>query len=425
MSEIIFSVIIATWNRGRHILPSVYSVLDQKFSAFELIIVGDQCDDDETAQALAPLLSERVIWTNLGSHCGSQATPNNVGIALARGDFVAYLGHDDLWTPGHLLNFYRCFDATGCDVAVAGCAYHGPPGTDLVIITGLFNDAAAAKSHFFPPSSFAHRRQLPDGAPQWRRPEAIAAPVDCDFLLRAVEAGARFASTGTISAHKFAAGHRYLSYLAPASREQSAFLDFIRQGAINESYELALIERAKAANTFMIIQYPNFSSFQPGQLYHANRLNKGIDRAMPTLLTGAIHVLVSDEPRALDWYGVEIDAVGETPYRWSGPSLRPKILIPFTGDKMVRITFHIIDSDPANVIESLRILFNKVEVTHRLQRQLPGWIDVVFDAALKPRQSSIAELIVQNYFCPAEVGVNADSRKLGVKLGGFTIASLA
>ncbi len=44
-------------------------------------------------------------------------------------------------------------------------------------------------------------------------PQDVRAPVDGDFLLRAAQADLTFASTGKITVHKFAAGHRYLSYL--------------------------------------------------------------------------------------------------------------------------------------------------------------------------------------------------------------------
>ena len=456
----LFTVVTACFNRGRHILPTINSVLSQTLADFELLIVCDGPDDPTLAAV--PMDDTRVAIVALPSHSGSQAAPNNFGIALARGKFIAYLGHDDLWTPDHLASLSECFAKTGCDVAVAGCAFHGPPGTDLVFITGMFNDPAAARTHFFPPSSFAHRRRWPTGVPHWRPPEAIAAPVDADFLLRAVEDGAQFAATGKISTHKFAAGHRYLSYLAPASDEQSEFLTAMRRGAVDPAYEAGLIERAKAAGTFMSVVHPDFSVLCPGQLYHANRSNKGIDRVAPTPLTGTVDFPVSGEPRSLDWYPAETDPRSGAVYRWSGPSLRPKLLVPFTGGLAARITLHLYDDDPVKVIDSLQIIFNGVAVAHRVERQRPGWIDVAFIAPLQPQQSSIAELILQPSYCPAGAGARlmplirramllrrlvprpmihlirrmtllrgpvarlehllADRRRPGVKLGGFRIA---
>lgn len=65
----------------------------------------------------------------------------------------------------------------------------------------------------------------------WRLPMHIPAPVDADFLLRAARAGMGFASTGLISVHKFAAGHRYLSYLDQESDEQRDMLASLRSPA--------------------------------------------------------------------------------------------------------------------------------------------------------------------------------------------------
>ena len=59
-----FSIVLATYNRGQHIVPTIESVLRQTFSDYELIVVGDGCDDD-TEQAVAAFPSERISWQNL------------------------------------------------------------------------------------------------------------------------------------------------------------------------------------------------------------------------------------------------------------------------------------------------------------------------------------------------------------------------
>src|SRR5215813_11113082 len=104
----VFSIVMATHNRGRHIVPTVKSVLNQSFEDYELMIIGDGCDDD-TAAAVQPFLSDRVKWLNLPKRSGSQSVPNNTGIQQARGRYIAYLGHDDLWSPGHLVALQRTF----------------------------------------------------------------------------------------------------------------------------------------------------------------------------------------------------------------------------------------------------------------------------------------------------------------------------
>src|SRR5262249_50389527 len=160
---------------------------------------------------------------------------------------------------------------------------------------GLFENSADARRHFFPPTSFAHRLSTARQIGGWQAPQTIRAPVDCDFLLRLVNAGARFASTGRVTAHKFAAGHRYLSYLDQSSSEQCEVLTAIRCGAINSAVCGDYVKRAKVAGTFMRAFHPDLSSLQPGELYRQNRSNKGLDRATSSPLIEEVHVLPSSE----------------------------------------------------------------------------------------------------------------------------------
>jgi hypothetical protein len=414
-----FTIVVATFDRGRHIVPTIESALDQTFTDFELLVVGDGVADDTLDHV--PRRDSRVGVICLPWNSGSQATPNNVGIAAARGRYVAYLGHDDIWMPNHLAALARLFEARECDVAVSGCAYHGPPGTDLIWITGL-SEELDARRHFFPPTSLAHRLSLAAEIGGWRAPRTIPAPVDVDFLLRAVEAGARFVSTGQVTAQKFAAGHRYLSYLDPSSAEQREMLAAIRSGTVDRQVCADYVERAKVAGTFMILRYPDFAPLKPGDLFRQNRSNKGIDRAAPVPLTEAVHVSQSMEPRALDWYPPEQAADGSAPFRWSGPSLRPKLLVPFTGDVAARITLHLSSYDPAGIIDGIRTTFNGEAIAHRTRRDPPDRVDLELTGRLRSEKPSVLELILPRAFCPAEVDGGSDRRRVGVILTGFTIA---
>src|SRR6185437_11947979 len=100
-----FSVVLATYGRGRHIAPTIESVLRQAFSRLELIVVGDGCSD-ETEAVVGSFNSDRVSWRNLAQNCGSQSFPNNEGIRRARGPWICYIGHDDIWSPDHLAEVY-------------------------------------------------------------------------------------------------------------------------------------------------------------------------------------------------------------------------------------------------------------------------------------------------------------------------------
>ncbi|HZP10561.1 glycosyltransferase family A protein, partial [Methyloceanibacter sp.] len=86
-----FSVVLSTYARGKHIIPTIESVLRQSYADFELIVVGDGCKD-ETAEIVGGYKSRGVRWHNLDTNTGSQSAPNNFGIAQATGDWIAYVG---------------------------------------------------------------------------------------------------------------------------------------------------------------------------------------------------------------------------------------------------------------------------------------------------------------------------------------------
>ena len=64
-------------------------------------MVGDACTDD-SEEVVRSFADPRVRWENLEENSGSQSGPNNRGLALARGELIAYQGHDDVWHPYHL-----------------------------------------------------------------------------------------------------------------------------------------------------------------------------------------------------------------------------------------------------------------------------------------------------------------------------------
>lgn len=334
------SVVMATYNRGRHILPSVRSVLGQRFTDFELLIVGDHCTDD-TAKIVAPYLSDRVRWINLDQRMGSQSGPNNEGISQSRGRYVAYIGHDDIWMPDHLGALVQLL-ASGADVAVSGTIFHGPRGSNYRQITGTFDSSDAAFEHFFPPSSLAHRRDLTERIGKWMPPHEIRAPVDADLLLRAAGAGMRFASTNRVTVHKFAAGHRYLSYMRHESGEQERMLRLMASPR-HQDFVQREVERAKAAGTFMCIRHGPADKFQKGQLARENAMRKGNIRPDLAPLAGRTLIVQDKLPRGLDW---QLPSGPDGRFRFAQWNPRPKILIPHSKGGLVRIDIELAHPKP-------------------------------------------------------------------------------
>ena len=92
------SVVIPAWNAVPTIAESLRSIAAQSRAPDEVIVVDDGSDDGTAAIASSEAVVSRVIRTpNKGT-----AAALNLGISEARGDLLAFLDADDLWTPDNL-----------------------------------------------------------------------------------------------------------------------------------------------------------------------------------------------------------------------------------------------------------------------------------------------------------------------------------
>ncbi|MEA2876488.1 MAG: hypothetical protein QOF14_1684 [Hyphomicrobiales bacterium] len=414
-----FSIVLATYGRGRRIEPTIESVLGQTYTDFELIVVGDGCADETEAivgsfarETFAPA---KITWHNLPRNSGSQSVPNNEGIRHARGDWICYLGHDDIWSPDHLACLAQTIaSCDGTDFVVSGCIYYGPKDSGYYFVTGLFDASDAAFHHFFPPTSLAHRRDVTDRIGGWRDPREITLPIDGEFLLRAAHAGMRFTSTGRITAHKFAAGHRYLSYLRLDCEEQREMLRTLRtmpQIAFDE-----IIATSKRIGHFMTTGYSEFTSPEPGFSFERNRQNKGINRPALQPLHGRTVIEQTAEPRALDWYNLE---TGHRPHRWSGPNPRPRILIPFSGER-ARIAIEVIGTRPALRLDEVPLYVEGRRAATRFEDVPDIGVMMIADISLNAADYTVLTLETPMFY-PHEHYETGDRRYLGIAVADIVI----
>ncbi|WP_033151957.1 glycosyltransferase family 2 protein [Pseudobutyrivibrio ruminis] len=100
MDRGLVSVIMPSWNTAGYIMESVESVLNQTYQNWELIIVDD-ASTDGTVDLLKQVNDPRVkVFVN-EQNSGAAVTRNRA-MREAKGDWVAFLDSDDLWSPTKL-----------------------------------------------------------------------------------------------------------------------------------------------------------------------------------------------------------------------------------------------------------------------------------------------------------------------------------
>lgn len=94
--EPLISAIITTFNRRAFLRDALASVLAQDYGNIEIIIIDDGSNDGSVEEAEG--LPVRYIW----KENGGISSARNLGIALARGNYIAFLDCDDLWKKNKL-----------------------------------------------------------------------------------------------------------------------------------------------------------------------------------------------------------------------------------------------------------------------------------------------------------------------------------
>lgn len=218
------TVIIPTYNWSTVLPYSIASVIDQTMSDLELWVVGDGCTDD-SGEIVRGIADPRVHWHNLPSNTRHQAGPNNEGLRRARGEFVAYLGHDDLWLPEHLELLTAAVDA-GAPFAFGrqlrvdpGCSPYVWPSADWYYEPG----------RWISPSSLVHRRESATKIGGWRLPAACGTvDPETDFWARCSERFGLPVAIDAVTSVKLPAVLRQGVYRERPCDEQRTWLSRIR-----------------------------------------------------------------------------------------------------------------------------------------------------------------------------------------------------
>jgi teichuronic acid biosynthesis glycosyltransferase TuaG len=121
------SVIIPAFNAEAHIAETLRSIEAQKYADWE-VVIADDGSTDRTVE-VAQMFGERFAILQAARNEGPAAARNRA-VAASKGDLLAFLDADDLWTPDYLDRQVRLYDDTleqavrvglvACDARVLG-----------------------------------------------------------------------------------------------------------------------------------------------------------------------------------------------------------------------------------------------------------------------------------------------------------------
>jgi len=181
-----FSVVVSTHLRPILLRRALQSLREQGFRDFETIVVADAWDRESAAVA-AELLGDQDSFVKRSGEPGP-ASSRNLGMRMARGEWLLFLDDDDRFLPHHLQAVHaqaRNPDAqvlfTNCEVVAEDRTRPGMPADSTERVDLATRDVLGLwVKNFIPNNALAYRRSLLDGC---QFDTHLASLEDWDFLL--------------------------------------------------------------------------------------------------------------------------------------------------------------------------------------------------------------------------------------------------
>jgi glycosyltransferase involved in cell wall biosynthesis len=128
------SVILTTYNRAHIVSKSLQSVLTQTYRNFEAIVIDDNSTDN-TKEIITNIACKdsRVKYFRNNENKGP-AGARNVGINLAKGEFIAFADDDDEWFPNKLEKQVNLLQTLPENFAVVYSGFYKIIGTEKTYI---------------------------------------------------------------------------------------------------------------------------------------------------------------------------------------------------------------------------------------------------------------------------------------------------
>lgn len=195
------SVIIPAYKARNYLKDALQSIQSQDYGNLEVIIVDDASPEpiDDIVAGYLELASLPYIEVLRHETNQGLGATRNTGIAAAKGEYIALLDHDDLWTSEHLSDLVRGIIENKCDIGFCSAmefsetpenwtSLWGPDGNSV-------NDMPEFdlfRKSYVTPSSAVIRKSLLDELNGFNLQPEVHMCEDLDLWLRIAEHGAKF-----------------------------------------------------------------------------------------------------------------------------------------------------------------------------------------------------------------------------------------
>lgn len=127
------SVVIPTYNHALFLKRALQSVIDQTYANWEAIVI-DNHSRDRTEQVVASFSDPRISLLKIHNK-GVIAASRNLGIRVARGEWVAFLDSDDWWKKEKLANSMK--NSINYDLIYHRLRYYSLADSSIIRFHGL------------------------------------------------------------------------------------------------------------------------------------------------------------------------------------------------------------------------------------------------------------------------------------------------
>lgn len=100
-NNLLFSIVIPSYNRSQLIKGTIQSILSQEYKNFEIILVDDGSTDN-TEEIIAEFNNPKLLYFKIKN--SERGFARNYGTTKSSGDYITFLDSDDLLLPSYFSN---------------------------------------------------------------------------------------------------------------------------------------------------------------------------------------------------------------------------------------------------------------------------------------------------------------------------------